>query len=207
MPQADRFASIDKYAHCMREIKHRIEVIDHFVIKGNSLLYRQASIETACLQLRKTLELIAFASLSANKDAYSMAHSDFAKHYHAERLLRDLERINQNFYPFPFIEVPCDLPEIRIEHKPRQDDFLTREEFVKAYEKCGGMLHARNPFGGGTPYEYFEQAIPKWRNEIVNLLNCHSVHPHNDPSIWVIHMKENGDDEVHYYEFEQVARK
>jgi hypothetical protein len=192
---------IDQYAACIREIKHRFEVIDHFVIRQEKLLYRQTSIETVCLQMRKILELIAFASLCANKNAYSAVHDDFAKHYHANFLLNALEKINPHFYPRPLIEQVSNQDSL-VNYELRQNDYLTREKFEKAYEKCSSMLHAHNPFRQSTPYEYFENAIPKWRMEIINLLNMHSVRLIDDESsFWLIQMYVLGSNEVHYTKF------
>ena len=58
-------------------------------------------VETICLQFRKILEKIMLMSLVANKEAYAEQNAKFAKHYHAERIMRDLERINPDFYPVP----------------------------------------------------------------------------------------------------------
>jgi hypothetical protein len=205
MSKAKKPEPIDQYAACMREIKHRFEVIDHFVVKQESLLYRQTSIETVCLQMRKILELIAFASLCTNKDAYSAVHDDFAKHYHANFLLNALEKINPDFYPRPIIEQASKLNST-LEYVPRQNDYLTRVEFEKAYEKCGSMLHAHNPFRQSTPYEYFEKAIPKWRMEIINLLNMHSVRLlDEESSFWLIQMHVLGSNEVHYTKFMPIT--
>ena len=40
-------------------------------------------------------------SLVANKELYAEQNEKFAKHYHAERIMRDLNRINPDFYPVP----------------------------------------------------------------------------------------------------------
>ena len=65
-------------------------------------------------------------------------------------------------------------------------------------------MHARNPFGSKTGHEYFEKAIPLWRDKIVKLLNNHSVKVLGHPGFWLIHMHELSDNEVHYYEFMPV---
>ena len=55
------------YALQMREVKRRMEVIDYFLFAGGHALYKPTTIESTCLQVRHVLELVAFASLCANK--------------------------------------------------------------------------------------------------------------------------------------------
>lgn len=184
----------------MREVKRRIEVIDYFLLAGGHALYRPTTIESMCLQVRHILELIAFASLCANHGAYSKIHKDFASHWNAELLIRDLGRINPDFYPIPRVELPSPDPLVKHQLEDLKEEFLTKEEFVIAYKKCGAMMHARNPYGSKTGHNYFEKALPVWREKIIKLLNNHTVKVVGHPGLWLIHMREIGDDEVHYYE-------
>jgi hypothetical protein len=71
---------ITKYSNLMEEIKVRMSVFDFFTAGDGHALYKPTTIESTCLQLRKVLELIAMASLVANKEAYSNVHKNFAKH-------------------------------------------------------------------------------------------------------------------------------
>lgn len=189
------------YALQMREIKRRMEVIDNFLLAGGHAIYRPTTTEFACLQVRHILELIAFASLCANKKVYSQVHSDFAKQWNAELLLRDLARVNPDFYPIPKIERPSDDPKVKTHLHDMSDGFLTQEEFFFVYKKCGAMMHAKNPFGSKTGHHYFEKILPLWREKIIRLLSNHSVKVLGHPGFWQIHTYEAGDDEVHFYEF------
>ncbi len=189
------------YAQQMREIKRRVEVLDYFLLAGGHALYKPTTIESMCLQLRHILELIAFASLCANRTAYAAVHKDFASHWNAELLLRDLARVNPDFYPVPEIELPSRTPGVKTHVEDLKDGFLTKDEFVHVYKKCGAMMHARNPFGSKTGHHYFEKSIPEWRSKLLKLLNTHRIKVLGHPGFWLIHMKEDGDDEVHYYEF------
>ena len=189
------------YAHQMREIKRRTEVLDYFLLAGGHALYKPTTIESICLQLRHILELIAFASLCANRAAYAAVHKDFASHWNAELLLRDLARVNPDFYPVPEIELPSTTPGVKTHVEELKDGFLTKDEFVHVYKKCGAMMHAGNPFGSKTGHHYFEKSIPEWRAKLLKLLNVHRVKVLGHPGFWLIHMKEDGDEEVHYYEF------
>ena len=142
-----RTPPINLYAEQLREIKRRTEVIDFFLHKGGHALYQAATIESICLQFRKILELIAFSSLIANKDRYAAAHKNFESHWNAELLLKDLSRINADFYPKPIEEKPSVLPGVVNDLVPIIDGHLTQEDFIHTYKKSGGMLHAANPHG------------------------------------------------------------
>lgn len=192
---------IQTYATLMKELKLRTEVLTFFVTGKGNALYQPPTVESCCLQIRKMLELIAFGSLVANKDIYSAAYAKFATHWHAGRLLRDLEKVNANFYPKPVVEVPSKQPGVVNELKERGPDYLTKTDFEKLYDECGAIMHSRNPYSQPIDYGWYQQQLPPWRIKIVNLLNSHQVHLVNHPGFYLIHMKEENDDDVHYYEF------
>lgn len=75
------------------------------------------------------LELIAFGSLVANKDSYSAAYAKFAEHWNARLMLRDVERVNPDFYPRPVIEAPSTDPRAIHNLQDRGSDYLTKDEF------------------------------------------------------------------------------
>lgn len=196
-----RTSPIELYLQQMQEIKRRMEVIDYFLFADGHAMYKSTTVESMCLQIRHVLELIAFASLCANQTAYSAVHKDFASHWNAELLLRDIARLNPDFYPVPKIELPSTTPEIKNHLEDLKDGFLTKEDFVTAYKKCGAMMHARNPYGSKTGHHYFEKTIPIWREKLMKLLNNHSVKVLGHPGFWLIHMHESRDNDVHGYEF------
>lgn len=193
---------IQKYCDLMEEIKKRVSVVDFFITNQGHALFQPTTVESVGLQMRKILELIAFASMTANKEAYSAAYANFASHWNARLLLRDLERINPDFYPDPVVEEPS--PDLRALHRlaKRQQDYLDKAEFEKVYEKCGALMHSENPYGSRTDYAYYIRELPSWRTRIVNLLNNHQIRLLNEEGFWLIHMKEDRDDRVHYYKFQ-----
>lgn len=198
MPDPD----IQKYCDLMEEIKLRVAVVDFFLTGKGHALYQPTTIESVCLQIRKVLELIAFGSLVANKESYSAAYEQFAKHWNARLMLRDLARVNPDFYPKPVVETPSSDPRAIHELKDREIDYMTKAEFERIYEKCGATMHADNPYGSRTDYEYYRVNLPIWRTQIVNLLNNHQIRLFGEKGFYVIHMKETRDDKVHYYKFE-----
>ena len=169
-----------------------------------ALLYNPTTTESICLQIRKIVELIAFSSLIANKEAYASVHQDFAKHWNAKRLLADLERVNPDFFPTPVIETRQDE---RTHCTPVSDGFLTKSDFVHVYEKCGGMLHARNPYDSRNGYHYADKSITGWMEKIVNLLKVHTIKILGQEGFWLIHMHEKANDKVYVYQLEPYLAK
>lgn len=198
---------VEKYCGLMEEVKLRIAVVDYFVSGRGNALYQPPTLESACLQLRNVLELIAFGSLVANADAYTSVYSKASKGWHAADLLRALERVNPEFYPVPVIEVPSTVPGVLLAHKKRETDYLAKADFPEVYGRCGVMAHAANPYGKGIDYNYYQKTLPSWRTQIVNLLNNHEIHLLNRPGMYVIHMKEGRDDKVHWYKFEPPPKQ
>lgn len=189
------------YCGVMEEIRRRNSVIGYLLSGTGNALYRATTIESACLQLRKVLELIAFGSLVANRQAYTAVRANFRKAWNAKRLLDDLVNVNPNFYPQPMTEVPSPTPGVKRNLVVRSHDYLTKEEFVEAYETCGGAMHAENPFGRKLDFAHLEEKASMWRDRIVALLNTHKIQVLGHDGFFLIHMKEAGDDSVHCYEF------
>lgn len=189
------------YCDVMEEIKGRTSVVDFFLTGAGHALYEPTTLESTGLQIRKILELIAMATLVANKKEYEKVYSNFATAWNAEYLLKDLERINPDFYPKPVVEQLHDDPAIKNHLVDRESDHLSKEEFIKVYKKCGAILHASNPLGRKIDYEYYKKSIPEWRQKIINLLNNHQIRLLNHQGFYLIHMKEDRDEKVHFYEF------
>jgi len=195
---------ISLYCDLMREIRKRDEVIRGFCAGGCYTLYMATTLESMCLQVRKTLELIALGSLVVNKNDFAKFHRDFQKYWHGGRILKDIERINPKFYPVPIEEVSCADTNMPVKWEKIKEGYLTKDDFVKVYEKCGKILHADNPFGSKTDYSYYQEQIKNWRNKIVKLLSSHQIHLLNDKNIYLIHMKEKKDGQVKGYTFAPV---
>lgn len=195
--------NINLYCDVMEEIKRRMTVVWSFLDGKSSTIYKATTIESACLQVRKILELIALASLVVNKTEFAAQNEKFAKVWNARLILNDLERLNSQFYPEPIREVPGAKIGMT-NHQQIKDGFLTKDEFLKVYEKCGSMMHSDNPYGGKTDYRYYEKSIPKWMEKIRALFNAYTIRLINDKNMYVIHMEESRDDKVHGYTFKPI---
>ena len=174
----------------MEEVRDRINLVksigDHRVTTGREVF----DVELVVVQLRKVLELIAFASLTANKEKYSAAHAEFAMHWKAKRMLQELEKINPDFYPMP-IGRPQLQPD-GVKHCPAvTDGFLTKEDFALLYDKTGAILHVRNPFNAQDPKLNIKYSVKEWVSRIQVLLALHMMHLVDDKK-WIVEIPEDG---------------
>ena len=85
--------------------------------------------------------------------------------------------------------------------KNLRPDYLTKADFETLYDECGAIMHSRNPYGQPIDYVQYQNQLLGWQTKIMNLLNSHQINLVNRPGFYLIHMKEDRDDEVHYYEF------
>ncbi len=191
------------YCNCMEEVKSRVSVILG-VAEGRVTIGREDfDAELVCVQLRKILELIAFASLTANKERYAEAHADFQSHWNAKRLLLNLERLHPHFYPKP---VQFDRQDEKgIKHfADVTEGYLTRDEFVTLYQKCSEVLHARNPFRSDPRVINFDRSIKEWVDRIQKLLAVHYMRLAGSEKLWVVVMQHPEDGKVHALTSEPV---
>ncbi|MBC3877610.1 hypothetical protein H8K38_07310 [Undibacterium sp. FT79W] len=195
---------IEKYAECMEEIKKRSEVIRAFLDGRCNALYKQTTAESICLQVRKILELIALASLVANKEEYAKNRANFAKDWHAKRILQSIEEINPKFYPSPSTQILEEATGKVMEIKPIKSGFLTRRDFENIYDRCGGLLHAQNPFAASKDIDDFLKVVPAWFEKIKNLLNHHQAQlVQENLQFWVV-MQSKTDGKVQVSLFQRV---
>jgi hypothetical protein len=194
----DPSPDLAKYCGLMEEVKLRVNVIDFFISGKGHALYPPPTLESACLQLRKILELVAFGSLVANKDVYTAVYANFSKKWDAGDLLKELRQVNPDFYPLPIIEVPSKHPPAVVDLEKRERDVLAELDFVEVYGRCGVMAHAANPYGKGIDYAYYQQKLPIWRTQVVNLLDSHEIRLVDAPGFYLIHMHDKQDGKVHW---------
>jgi hypothetical protein len=181
-----------RYCSLMAEIKARSQLIKE-VGEGRILLLPQpARVEFVYLHLRKIIELIAMGSLLANAETFSKFHANIQSYWHAKDLLKAMEAINPAFYPKPIIQKPSERPGIKMDWLDRPDDYLTKDRFITLYDKCGSIMHARNPFAPDPDYQKLEESGPKWYLWIVNLLNSHLIRLAGDPNLYLIQMGSEG---------------
>jgi len=188
-------SDIEIYANHMADVRTRIYLVRSLLAPEAAAVIPQfALIETVLLQLRKALELIAFASLTANKDAYKDAYPTFADEWNAKRILQKVEQLNPDFYP-----MACEAPkEVAPGHKHFDrpaDGFMTRDEFITLYQAASEVLHTRNPFTTKGPVINTGYSVVEWVSRIQRLLSWHRVGLIGG-SIWIVKVPDVGDVEA-----------
>jgi len=184
------------YCSCLEEVKMRINAIESVLNRG-TMGSDVFDIEFVGVQLRKTLEQIAFSSLVANKDAYSKVYDNYQKSWNVKYLMRDIERINPSFYPNPIRYSYQDTKTKIKNFENVEDGFLTKKDLIFLWEKCGAVLHARNPFLSGDYVINVKRPISEWVLKIKNLLSTHMIKLVNSDDLWVVIMSHPDDGRVH----------
>ena len=191
-----------KYIDQMEEVKRRTDFILTMTKTGRQQGFPLIGMtECVYLQLRKILELIALASLAANREAFAKTDRTIGKLWHGAAILDAVARVNPNGYPHPIIEEPSDEPGVKNNLVDRTDGFLSKERFIELYGRCGSILHASNPFGRKLNYKKVWDEHRKWNEEIIGLLQCHKIQIAGEDDFWLVHMNEAKDNRVHLYQF------
>jgi hypothetical protein len=193
---------MQKYATLMQFVKLRMELVDR-LMHDKDKLPLIPRFEFVALQFRQILELIAFGSLVANEKVYAAEHADFAKEWNAKKLLVKLEKLNADFYPTPIQQVKSNVPGIMLRHEKITSGFLTRKDFVDAYQECSEIIHTGNPYSLSNKNSLPEltKRFANWKSQIVKLLNLHELRMLNDPGMAVCSMNDGGTNEVKVYRF------
>ena len=193
-----------KYVACMEEIKKRTSVVTAFVHGEINSKYVVTTAESAALQLRIILELVALSSLVANQEQYRKHRANFHKDWNAKRILETLEKANPKFYPTPTQQT---LVSEGYYNNPQIDSgYLTKEEFITLYDRCSTILHATNPFSEqeSDMRAFLTREVPEWMDKIIILLNHHHLYPVDDSRMYIVLMQTKEDGKVHMAEFRRI---
>jgi hypothetical protein len=185
------------YKAMMTEAAGRLMAADRFVAHHNNRK-EVADLESAVLQVRKALEAIAFSAISTNKTAYEEIRSkaeqnkDFTRDYHANRIFRDLQRVQKDFYPLALIAAVNLTPELqtgRTWHFDRKrDGYLSQDKFTKIYDRLGKYLHARNPWDRPVSWDRLIEFLPSVIDEAQSLIELHAafIRTADFSAVWIV---------------------
>jgi hypothetical protein len=156
-------------------------------------------VDSAVLQIRKSLEAVAFASIAPNKSEYESFRanaakpSDYRKDFNARAILQHLGRINPDFYPSPLLK-PTRNSEGVWHFARKSDGFLTRKQFESFYDRLGKYLHADNPWGNDKVVQNLISDLPGVTESLRNLLEWHFtvIRSPNFNGVWVIQANSLG---------------
>mgnify|MGYP001212578245 CR=1 FL=1 len=182
------------YCNYLEDIKSRLELVKQIV--KQEVVFPQFKREDfltdfVAIQIRKSLEAIAFSSLIANKEVYSAQYKNFVSHWNAKFLLKDIKRLNPNFYPKPLgpIVAPDDKGVINLKYLI--DGFIDEQEFIFLYEKMGKLLHAPNPYSNREKVD-LKYPVSQWVERIFNLLNLHQIQLLDESTTFVVYFSYPG---------------
>jgi hypothetical protein len=157
----------------MDQVKRRLELVARITSRKITTGDDSADAEFACLQLRKTLEQIAYSALAASRDHYAAARPHVEREWNATKILERLEKLHKDFYPVPLsIERVAD---DRVHATPLTDGFLAKSDFVFLYDKCSDAIHDWNPFRPGPRIIELQRPIEEWTQRIHRLLSQHWI--------------------------------
>jgi hypothetical protein len=162
------------YTSIMEEAKFRALSINTLTGSGPALpvpLLR----EFCFLQLRMLCELIALGCLVAHGDIEDTRSATLQKAYNAGDIVKRLERLHPNFYPSP--RKPVFSPG-HVHLDDYDHEFLTKDELLTLYGKCGDALHRGSlrqllDPKNQPPADFRD--IQDWGQKILNLLSVHLI--------------------------------
>ena len=164
--EAQKVEIIKKYTSEMEVIKLRTTQIFTALSKFE---YLEPAVEYKALQLRKIIEQIILASLITNADEYKAQYNRLEKEWNAKNIIRDLERLNPDFFPRPVMN----RTDYIIEDK---QPVISSQQMVDAYKKMGKYLHSKNPFDTARwDYREVSDFIDDFTRRIIYTLNNHNV--------------------------------
>jgi hypothetical protein len=185
---------LEKMTECSMRL-HASEVfLKNFQISGSP-----PDADAAILQLRKSLEAIAFASIAPHKVRYEEFRSrcenqpDYTKDYRATKILQVLSKINSDFYPTPLI------PEVRQPDGSwhfdlKTEGVLSKKRFIKIYDRLGRHLHSANLWSSQDGFDSLISESSKVINESFALIEIHktTIQTPEFNGVWVVKVPRVG---------------
>ena len=169
--------ALNLYSKLMGEAKLRLEAMET-ALAGKTGLPDGAVREFCFLQLRMLCELIALGCLAAHGDleVVEKLRKTYKKTYEADKIIGELQRLHPEFYPRATIQTRHGPDEFNA--LLRKEGFLTKEELVRLYGRCGNVLH-RGSFRGLFLTKRYASLgfadIRAWKGKIEALLSYHLI--------------------------------
>lgn len=186
------------YANMVQEATSRLNAAQGF-LSSYGMTKNLPELEAAVLQIRKSLESIALASIAPNKAQYAAFRamatdsSDYTKDYHAGRIFNTLEKINKDFYPVALLPAVRQ-PDGTHHFGRKQSGFLSKKRFESAYGRLGKYLHAHNPWGTEKHLHNLAKELPQIIDQAFGLLDLHVtfIRTPQYKGAWVIEASRTG---------------
>ncbi len=181
---------MERYCAAMEQIKVRIAAAEHSL--GQGIVH--PNVESACLQVRLSLETLMLSSLLTNREAVAALSSAYAKKDH-DAALKLVRNVNVNFWPRPSTQHPSTNGGLlRLEWV--ETGFLREEDYSTTWGALSEWCHATNPYRSERDLAAGAALVRDVATRLVILLNHH----HRtlvDPNFEVICMMAAEDGRVH----------
>ncbi|PWV78270.1 hypothetical protein [Halomonas sp. A11-A] len=189
---------MERYKNNMREIKERMSIIQAMEeCHSKQKLFTgliEIDIDLLYLQLRKINEVIMFSCVIASEAAEKQLNADLRRGWELNKIKRSLERLNQNYFPYPVKVVNTEDGGCKIEKYDKDDRvYLTEDELFDIYKDASNYVHAKRSYQYGSKEERFRILHKGFEHasKITRLLSHHWL-PINDSLEYAVIM-EYGD--------------
>lgn len=165
---------LSAYCALLEEIKRRHDIIGR-TLDGEYAMDLRTAEELCFFHLRMICELIAVSCLVVHGDIQEARTGKLKSAYQADMIIRALGKLHSDFYPRPGKQVIH--PDGSIEVLNVESGFLTKEELIKLYHRCGDVLHigALDELNMKWNREVNIEAVRDWYQKIVVLLDHHQI--------------------------------
>ncbi|WP_156390765.1 hypothetical protein [Caulobacter sp. Root487D2Y] len=156
------------------------------------------------LQIRLICEIITIGCVIAHGEIEKANSKRLQKRWSAADIIVELEKITPDFYPSPFIQLRTthilDGKPVEGWHfEERKPDFLTKEELLALYGRCGDRLHRGSvkSIVANKPYKTSELSdLVDIIQKLVNLVCIHRIQILNGDAQLLCIMYPDNSDEV-----------
>jgi hypothetical protein len=163
-----------RYTDLMQEIKERLYAIED-VLSERTALHGPLAHEFCFLQLRIICECTSYACVIAHAYIEELQTPKFQKEWSADKLMKALDGLHQDFYPKPRTMTVRD---DRVQLDEIDAPYLTKVELMKLNGICGDKLHRGSPEKyafNPTPERLAadRQTIIEFGNKVFRLMESH----------------------------------
>ena len=206
---AEAFTNLEEisplYAGLMEEVKRRVDVIISVLNRVHPLPLIVA-VELCYLQLRKIVEMIALACLAAHGDILDTKANFLQKAYNADHITNQLGKLHPDFFPIPGEQRLDPLTQRPVEVVRLTSGFLSKDDLLNLYGKCGDYLHrgSLRQIIMNRELNFDFEKIALWTDQIIKLLNHHQIQTsHPDTMLWVL-MNDKEDGQVKCFPMRRI---
>lgn len=188
---------VERYGDVLAQIKGRVEHAVGILDNVSDLF----DLESAALQLRKAIELVALATFAVNRQHIEGITTALHKKRwdDAQKLIR---RVNPDYWPVPFEPKPDASGKVALE--PIEESFLTEADAGREFGYLSDLIHAENPFAPRTVDSATIDRVRQTAKRLGLLLGRHTVDLGGREHLIVAQMEEGPDGGVAVHVLDQV---